>query len=136
MKFRDLTDYGKILAGLLIVLAFLTGIMGTAIYFAVNAEPDQKPWIKALVFAGYDMNTTVQLLSLPDRPILITDSLGFQKATGAFLYKQVDENGEPLLAVYYLANKVLLDKLPKPKTPDALGPEVLRDSTDTGDEIR
>ena len=136
MKFRDLTDYGKIIAGILIVLAFLTGIMGTAIYVSLNAEANQKPWIRALVSAGYDMNTTVHLLALPDRPVLLTDSLGFQLPTMAFLYKQVDENGEPLLAVYYLANKVLFDKLPKPKTPDALGPEVLRDSTDTGDKIK
>ena len=122
-----------------------TGIVAVAVAFGIglgvmallqSEQDDQKPWIKALVSAGYDMSTTVQLLALPDRPMLKTDSLGFRQATGAILYREVDENGEPLIAVYYLANKVILNNLPQPITPDSLAGKLPRDSTDTGDIIR
>lgn len=121
-----------------------TGIVAAAVAFGIGLgvmallqpeQGDQKPWIKAFISAGYDMNTTVQLLALPNGPMLKTDSLGFQQATGAILYREVDENGEPLIAVYYLANKVILNNLPQPITPDSLAYELPRDSTDTGDIV-
>ena len=131
MRFLDLTPYGKIIAGLLIVIAFILGVGLTAVYL----EPANDPWPEALKEAGYDANTVAQLIELPNGPMLKTDSLGFQQATGAILYREVDENGEPLIAVYYLANKVILNNLPQPRTPESLAGQLPTDRPETGEVI-
>ncbi len=97
----------KILIGVACVACVLVGVVFGSI---TNDEP-KTTWKTAMFEYGTPPEVVRQALTLGSQ-VLTIDTLGNPAIAGGIVLKAVDEEGEPHVAVYYKAVRVLVNNLP------------------------
>jgi hypothetical protein len=92
-------------------LAVAAGLFFGGLFAGSNQEPDIS-WETAIVAGGTNLITAQALLALPSTT-LITDSLDNPAIAARIFLKEVDKDGNPLVAVYYEAKAIAVNNLPK-----------------------